>query len=371
MTRPKFLNVTDALDNRRRRGRARGPARGVLLITSGGLGDVVMFALVLPRFLKLAEPDEPVTVLLRRDAAKMAFLFEADTAIETVDYGRLLKERAYRREIGDRLYAANYRLVVTTDYLRHPLLDESLVRACAAEAVSMLARPWPKHDAMLAKNQELYARQFDSGIARRDKIVRWNDFADWLLGENAPPPRVRLDGQKLAPPADLDRPLVLIQPYSAVTAKQSPAGLYRRLIAALPADWDVRLTGSPAELDSDPDLARLTESRNVDFDTSTFSELVRLMRAARLVVSVDTAAMHLAVAVGAPTLCLASAAYVDEIVPYAPEITPENVRFLYTPMECAGCLGDCRLPFEDGMYPCVARLDADAVIAAALEMANP
>jgi hypothetical protein len=32
-------------------------------------------------------------------------------------------------------------------------------------------------------------------------------------------------------------------------------------------------------------------------------------------------------------------------------------------MECQGCLGDCRKPYERGMYPCVAALDPDTVLA--------
>ena len=88
-----------------------------------------------------------------------------------------------------------------------------------------------------------------------------------------------------------------------------------------------------------------------------------MLRAAKLVISVDTALMHLAVAVGAPTLCLASAAFVGEIVPYDPAIAPDNVRFIYHSMPCEGCLGDCILPAERGMFPCVARLDEGRIIA--------
>ena len=93
-----------------------------------------------------------------------------------------------------------------------------------------------------------------------------------------------------------------------------------------------------------------------------------LLRAARLVVSVDTALMHLAVAVGAPTIGLASAAFVGEIVPYDPAIQPDNVRFIYHSMPCEGCLGDCVLPAENGMFPCVARLEEDQILAAARSM---
>jgi ADP-heptose:LPS heptosyltransferase len=125
----------------------------------------------------------------------------------------------------------------------------------------------------------------------------------------------------------------------------------------------VAITGAPGDLEANPEFKMLLDLPDVGFDDSTFAELVPLLRAATLVISVDTALMHLAVAVGAPTLCLASAAFVGEIVPYDPAIAPENIRFLYHSMPCEGCLGDCILPPEDGMFPCVARLDADQIIA--------
>ena len=56
------------------------------------------------------------------------------------------------------------------------------------------------------------------------------------------------------------------------------------------------------------------------------------------------------------------AAYVGEIVPYAAEIKPRNVTFLYTPMDCAGCLGNCSRPLEAGMFACVAALESAAAV---------
>ena len=96
--------------------------------------------------------------------------------------------------------------------------------------------------------------------------------------------------------------------------------------------------------------------------------MVPLLRSADLVISVDTALMHLAVALGAPTLGLASAAYVGEIVPYDAAITPDNAFFMYTSMPCEGCLGDCVLPAENGMFPCVARLKQDEILAKVEEL---
>jgi hypothetical protein len=356
--------IVDWWRNRQRRRTPRpGRANGVLLISSGGLGDTVLFAHVAERFQGLAEDGEPVTILLRSDAMKMAFLLPSGVVAKAVDYKKLRNDLAYRRDVTDELFNAHYRLLVHTDYLRHPDLDEALVAAAqAGEAVAMEPRPWRKYDARLNRNQRLYGRLFDSGPANLDKVLRWSAFADWLLGAEAPPPRALLPVSSLPPPAG-DGPDVIIQPFSAVKMKQSPPALYRRIIESLAPGTRVALTGTQGDLEVNSDFQSLLDLPGVEFDSSPFQDLVPKLRAAKLVISVDTALMHLAVAVGAPTLCLASAAYVGEIVPYDPAITPKNARFVYHSMPCEGCLGNCIYPPEDGMFPCVARLDEAEVLA--------
>ena len=357
----RFLDRVHGL-KRRLTGRP-GEGSGVLLLSSGGLGDLVLFALVLPRLAALARYGETVTVLIRRDARKMAFLFPKGVAVKAVDFARLRATPAYRWGVLDDLYRSNFRLVVSCDFLRHPDLDEALVAACAAaETVAMEPRSWPKYEPRLKRNRALYARLWDSGAVHQDKVVRWARFTDWLTGGEAPPPLVRLAPEVLEPAAALAQPTVVIQPFSALKRKQSPAALYQRIIDALPEGFRVVVTGAPGDMDRNSEYKALIERAGVTFDPSTFEDLVPLLRAARLVVSVDTALMHLAVAVGAPTLCLASAAYVGEIVPYAAAITPTNVHFAYQTMPCEGCLADCHLPAEEGMFPCVARLNGDAVL---------
>lgn len=342
----------------------RDEARGVLFVSAGGLGDTILFSVVLPRFLRLVAKNEPVTVLLRTDGAKTAFLFPKHVQVRTVDFKRFAKDKAYRYRVSKDLYLDHFRLIVSTDYLRHPDLDEAMIAAAKPKrALAMEPRPWAKYDRKLQANRALYSRLFDSGGAHVDKVVRWARFADWLTGVSIAPPKVTLSADGLANPAALDRPTVVIQPFSAVKAKQSPVALYEALIDSLGADVDVVLTGAPGDLDANPDFNALLARDSVRFDSSTFEQVVPLLRAAKAVVSVDTAMMHLAVAVGAPTLCLASAAYVGEIVPYADDITPANMDVAYQPMECQGCLGACPKPLLDGMYPCVAALDPDAIVA--------
>lgn len=341
----------------------RRDASGVLFISAGGLGDTVLFSLVLPRLLELAYVGETVTVLLRGDGARMSFLFPPQVQVLKVDFGRL-RDLGYRFQVAADLHDAHYRLVVHTDFLRHPDLDEFLVASCRAkETAAMAPRPWRKYQKRLDANRRLYDRLFESGPAHADKVLRWARFADFLTGRTEAAPLVLLPPEARPPAQSLPAPTVLFQPFSAVKEKQSPPELWALIARSLPEGWRVRLAGHPSDLDKNPEYRALLDLPNVTFEGAPFATLAGIIQGCRLVVSVDTACMHLAVVLGAPTLCLASSAYVGEIVPYAPEITPANAHFLRHDMDCRGCLGDCRLPSQRGMYPCVAALDSDAVLA--------
>ncbi len=345
-----------------------GPARGILVISAGGLGDTVLFSLVLPRFTALARPGETVTVLLRHDAARMAFVLPPDVRVLAVDFSRL-RQPGYRLKIMRQVHQAHFRLVVHTDYLRHPDLDEALVAAAdAAEAAAMMPKPSAKHGRRLTANRRLYTRLFDSGPDHLDKVIRWSRFADFLSGQDRPPPLVSLPRTLRPDPVAMPQPTVLFQPFSAVAAKQSPPDLWMRIVRSLPQGWQVLVAGHPSDLDRNPAYRPLLDMPGVRFEGAPFRDVAPVIAGCRLVVSVDTACMHLAVAMGTPTLCLASAAYVGEIVPYAPEITPPNAHVLYQPMECQGCLGNCRHPLQNGMYPCVAALDVGQVVERVAEL---
>ena len=338
--------------------------QGLLLLSCGGLGDTVLLSHVIEHFCKYAADKEPVTILLREDGAKTAFLFPDYIKTFIVDFPLFHKNLTYRYHISTQLYDANYRAVISTDFLRHPDLDEAMMRAAGApETIAMKARPWTKYQAQLDKNAQVFSSLFDSGAALQDKVLRWFKFANWLTGESVLP-KLRLSKPNNQP--NEEQPLVLIQPFSAVRAKQCLPAVYEALFDALPQDTDIRITGAPNEMDKNPTFAYLLNRPNVSFEDAEFIDLAGLMKAARLVVSVDTAVMHLSVAEGAPTLCLASAAYVGEIVPYAKNISPKNVKFYYKPMPCEGCLGYCINSLQNGSFKCIDELEVKTVVSKAI-----
>ena len=342
----------------------KGPRRGVLLVSSGGIGDTMLFSLVVARFQALAVDGEPVNVIVRGDTHAAAFLYPPGITLVPVDYRRFVRSPLYRLRTCIALQKTGYRLAISADHYRLPTVDDALVMACAAEeSVAMEPRTWPKHDRRLQGNRRWYTRwsAVREGLAHR--MIRWVDFANDLTGQDDPPPVVTFPSERLPAPADLESPTVLIHPFSAIRPRQFPVGMFRAIIDSLPEDHRVILSAGPGDLDRNPDYAALVGGR-VRVNTEGFESKAALVRAVRLVVSVDTSVMHLAVGAGTPTLCLATAAHVIDSIPYDAAMTPGNVTFLYHDMDCRGCLGNCIHPLEDGVYPCVARLGEDEVIKA-------
>jgi len=334
----------------------------MLIVRSGGLGDTVLFALVVDRFMKLAEPDEPIVFLTPSASRKTAFLLPDRIEVMTADYGRFRRRLSYRASLTQHLYRRNFRRVVSSDHLRHPLLDEAMIGACAAPLTEGLtARSWPKYKRLLRNNERFFSRLVDAGEGP-SMLHRWTLLANILNGANETLPVANLPNADLPEAESIPRPVVILQPFSAVAEKQPSPNLCAKIIESLGDRFDIVMTGGPDDRANNPAYEGLFNGPNVRFDDRPFDAIVPLLRAASCVVSADTALMHLAIAVGAPTVGLASAAYVGDLVPYPREATPGTARFHYTPMPCQGCVGSCNQPLEDSRWACVARLDANAII---------
>jgi hypothetical protein len=55
-------------------------------------------------------------------------------------------------------------------------------------------------------------------------------------------------------------------------------------------------------------------------------------------------------------------------VPYDSRMTPENVRFEVPDIDCAGCLGQCIHPLENGRYHCLTQITPARALDAARQV---
>jgi ADP-heptose:LPS heptosyltransferase len=366
-------HLTDRLHQLKRRIATRPPTpSGVLLVSSGGVGDTILFSLIAPKFAALTEPGEDIHVVVQKASEAVGFLFPEGVKQIPLDYRRFIRNPCYRMKFLDRIFQRNYRIAISTDHLRLPTVDDAIVAAAeATQAYALRPRTWPKHDAELLGNQRFYTRWIEPSPGMAHRMVRWWELLTAISGganvEKSPIPKVRFDDALMPPAEHRDRPYVVLHPFTSERARSPAPWVWSALAEKLQPDFDIVVSVGPGDLARCPEYNALLEISEVVADHRSLLEKLSLFRGAQMTVSVDTSVMHLAAGSGAPTFCLASAAHVVDSVPYDERIRPENVTFLYQEMDCQGCLGACIHPLKEDRFACVDALTPERVVAAVLE----
>jgi heptosyltransferase-1 len=146
-------------------------------------------------------------------------------------------------------------------------------------------------------------------------VWRYLNLAHYLGAPQAAPParpRFRLgleagvDLSRLLPQGDA-RPLAVLHPGARWASKLWPAASWAALAQWLSREqgFQVAITGSPADRElAAPIFARLQEPALNLVGRTSLAELAGVLKAARLMVTTDTGAMHLAAALGTPVAAL-------------------------------------------------------------------
>ena len=98
-------------------------------------------------------------------------------------------------------------------------------------------------------------------------------------------------------------------------------------------------------------------------------ELISVIKYADFILSNETAASHITVAVRTPSVCLLGGGHFGRFQPYqVEEVQAEDLtifpKVVSIPMDCFHCNWICRFPLKDGKWQCIYDIDKNKVIAA-------
>ncbi len=173
-----------------------------------------------------------------------------------------------------------------------------------------------------------------------------------------------------APVAEREK-LILLNPGARWASKRWPASQFAALLDALAARWPdhrLALLGSTDERPlAESVAASATAKADILAGRTSLPELTALMRRARLMISNDTGPLHLAVAVGTPTVSMFGPTDPRLTGPYPPQ--GGNNIVLTTKTDCGTCFKpDCRHTPE---LQCMIFITVEKVAAAVERLLNP
>ncbi len=166
-------------------------------------------------------------------------------------------------------------------------------------------------------------------------------------------------------------PVIAVAPGAGSPAKVWAPERWALVIDHLAGRYGVRclVTGTVAEQPlAERLVAALSMPAAVVAGATSVGVLAILLQQCRLAVGPDNGMLHLAAAMGVPTVRLFGPADPVLFGPYEPTAADRRAHaVVQTPRACAAC-GYLDLPPPPGMYPCMADITAEEVIAAALRV---
>lgn len=165
-------------------------------------------------------------------------------------------------------------------------------------------------------------------------------------------------------------PLIAIHPGAGAAVKLWPRERHAQVADALADGWGARivLTGSRDELGLAWAVAAAMRYDPVVLAGMTsLGQLAALLATCDLVIGADSGPLHLAVAVGTPTVHLYGPADPRLFGPWAPH-APERHRVVMSPRPCAPCHRLDYTPGELPAHPCMAEIKVTQVLDTIAEM---
>jgi len=341
--------------------------RGLLVVRMDGIGDMVLFRSSLDAYAEAFGVDKAdITVLGCESWAPIADKVFDGYRVVTIDEHAFARRPLYRFRIALTVRRLAPAVTVCDSYLRRAMMADSIVYISNADR-SVVSMPYINEPTR--SEFTFYLSQvdqiIDTGPYPTHEIVRHARFVSAVAGEKIPPVAPVFDWRCERPQAVGEGRYAVLNPGSNEHGRRWPFSSYVQIAEKLLADgWQVVFVGTRDERwDAQPLDAIAAKDGVIDLTGKTsLTGLIDLMRHADLVVTNDTGPAHLSIAVGAPTVVIVGGGHFTSFVPYPPEASPANARFLHEHMDCYHCFWRChKRASKFDVFPCVSAISTDRV----------
>jgi ADP-heptose:LPS heptosyltransferase len=331
-----------------------GQPRSVLVIRGdGGIGDFVLFLPAL-RILRRHYADARLSLLVGSESAELASTFAEVDEVISFQVKRYRYDVAYRLRVIRSLRERQFGTAINPIYSREPLTDE-LLYCCGARERIAFEGDLNNIDAKTrAANNRYFTGILPGTAGVLHESERNRQFVEQLIGAHTPveefgrslplseshlnDAHAFLSRQGLDPRVDL---IVAMCPGALHPIKIWPEERFAELADRLASKFGARilLCGSTSDRERGERISGLTNTRpaNVIGET-TLPQLGAILHLCALYVGNDSGPVHIAAAVGTPTVCILGGGHFGRFLPY-----PNGTRHraVFETMQCYHCHWKC------------------------------
>lgn len=346
----------------------------IALIRLDAIGDFVMW-LDAARHLRTLYPGRHICLLANAAWCELAQGLPYWDEVIPIDVPGLVRRPLYRWRSIHRISRRKFSSAICPSYSRDFWTGDSILRATrAAERIG--------YDGDFSNSTQAYRRFSDRWYTRLvparpglfTELRRNAEFVSHLGGLTLNPALATLP-QRVGGPHGSQAAYCILFPGASWSGKRWPVENFVELGVRLRAhgDWRMVLCGSSSERDLCDRVAHALggDALNLAGETSLL-QLTEWIRSAKLLVSNDTSAIHIAAAVGTASVCIVGGGHFGRFLPYDALISGCVPRVAVHEMPCFHCNWHCTQPHRAGeALPCISKVSVAQVFALALEALVP
>jgi ADP-heptose:LPS heptosyltransferase len=345
--------------------------RGKIAITRvDGIGDFVLWLngarAIRKRF---PRPDYHLTLIASATWAKFAEASGLFDVVIEVDLARFSADGPYRRMIYRDIASRCFEIAINPTYSRSPWADDLLIRATGAPVTIGQAGDLSRAMRSLKRLTDCWYSELVRGDEATHELERNRHFARRF------DPQAGFRLQTLEPgmisrPHWLpqDRNYFVLFPGASKPISRWPAERFGEITARIHArtGWTAIVCGAASDSRAAQQLmASVEDVPMVDAcGQTTLAELAGVIADAKLVVTNDTSAVHLAAALGAPAVTILGGGHFGRFLPYPAtgDAVSRNLCVACHTMPCYHCNWRCVHPRQrDEPGPCITSVTIEQV----------
>ena len=340
----------------------------VLLIRLDAIGDFLLWLPAVKELRNIYPVGTHRLVLVANSSwAQYASTLPYFDSVIPINRTQFFQDRRYRWQRLAAIQQIFPHVAVNPTYSRELLFGDTIIRTCGAvQRVGAVGdtsriRPWLKPLA-----DSWYTTLIPSADSPLMELERNADLLKKLHGipYQLHIPQLPHNDISLAN----DTAYLVVIPGALMAYRRWPVPYFVELIQRIHSvtGWHIVLCGGSDEVALGNSIMQIS---NLPLDNqigqTTLTQLIEIISGAKLIITNETAAVHIAAAVATPAVCILGGGHYGRFMPYPDKLAANN-KPLPVPvthrMDCYGCNWQCSYPVKSGEpMPCIARITVDDV----------
>lgn len=338
---------------------------GIALIRLDRIGDFILW-LDSAKEIRRIYPHQKIVLIVNAACSDLARVQPYWNDVWEIDLRRFMWRPLYRWSMLRKIRKAGFSIAIQPTYSRVFFHGDSVIRVSGAtERIGFISDSTRISDFELNISNRFYTRLLPSSNTPLTELERNAEFISQLSGKKyiAKIPKLIFPESNNAIAADN---YIVLFPGASSSVKCWGIDNFAKIGDALYSEFgfSVVLAGGTDDLEKCRILGSKLNCQYSNFaGKTTLIQLAAIIRGARLLICNDTSAVHMAAAVGTPSVCILGGGHHGRFLPYPDSIVGVKPLVADYKMPCYYCSWQCTQPHvKSEAVPCVANVTVADVL---------